>query len=136
MYVCLVSVNVLLCRLIMGPFGPYWVFSTQEGISYYRNVHVSEGEIAVLAAVACYMLYVYLYNQVRGEHGARQAGAGAAAAEAGAAHGGQEPLRPGRQQGPEPQPGGRPGEPRPGAHAQPGCSVVRMRALESGEVWL
>ena len=43
MYVCLVSVNVLLCRLIMGPFGPCWVFSTQEGIPYYRNVHVSAG---------------------------------------------------------------------------------------------
>ena len=73
---------------------------------------------------------------MRGEHRAGQAGAGAAAAEAGAAHGGQESLRPGRQQGPEPQPGGQPGDPRPGAHAQLECSVVRMRAIESGEVWL
>ena len=32
MYVHLVFVNVLLCRLIMGPSGRCWVFSTQEGI--------------------------------------------------------------------------------------------------------
>ena len=53
-----VSVLLCCCRLIMEPSGRCWVFSTQEGIPYYRNVHVSEGEIAVLAAVAC-MLYLY-----------------------------------------------------------------------------
>ena len=35
----------------MGPSGRCWVFSTQEGIPYYRNVHVFDGEGAVLAAV-------------------------------------------------------------------------------------
>ena len=31
----------------MGPSGRCWVFSTREGIPYYRNLHVYEEEIAL-----------------------------------------------------------------------------------------